>query len=120
MKLLLDEMISSKVAEGLRRLGLAAVALVETASAGTGVPDERLLEWATERGETVVTYNVRDFVHLAREWARSGRRHAGLVLVSSRTISPGDPGALQRSLAAWVQGHAAESFGGIDFLQRAQ
>ena len=73
MKFLLDEMISPTVAQVLRSKGPEALALAETEVARTGFPDPGVLAWAAERGLTLVTYNARDFVPLARAWATEGR-----------------------------------------------
>lgn len=50
-----------------------------------GLPDEQVLELATQDDRILITRNSRDFAPLARRWAEGGREHAGLILVWSFT-----------------------------------
>lgn len=84
-RLLLDEMLSHKIAERLRSEGIDAEAVVERRELA-GASDEATLELATSEARVLVTKNLVDFVPLAQQWAVTGRTHGGLVLVSTKTF----------------------------------
>ena len=83
MKLVLDEHFSPEIARQLRRRGHDVAAARELVT-GTDRTDTELLRRATEDGRAVVTGDVADFVELHRAAVISGRRHAGIVFVSSK------------------------------------
>lgn len=76
--LLLDEMFSREIAAELVKLGHDASAAAADPGL-VGLPDEQILEWATEHGRCLVTENVKDFEVLRRAYAAQGRTHAGLL-----------------------------------------
>lgn len=83
--LLLDEMLSPRLAESLRERDVDAVALV--ADAGLrGIPDDEVRALATEQGRVVVTCNVADFLRLDVSWRAEGRSHSGLALIASASF----------------------------------
>ena len=83
MKLLLDAHLSpTRIGDPLRALGhdvLASVSDVRIAR----LPDRSLLRLAEEKERILVTCDGVHFDLLAREWASTGREHAGLVIVWS-------------------------------------
>ncbi|MDQ1683705.1 MAG: hypothetical protein QOC82_442 [Frankiaceae bacterium] len=85
MRLLLDEMISPRVAEALRTAGHDVVAVAEDPALRAS-PDDALLEQAAADNRTLVTCNVADFARLHAEWHTQGRRHHGLVMVTLRAF----------------------------------
>lgn len=85
MRLLLDEQISAKVAEELRRRGHDAVAVSETELRGSA--DEDVLAWAIADRRAVVTNDIRDFRLLHARHLTMRIAHYGLVLVSGRSHS---------------------------------
>lgn len=98
MRLLLDEMISNQVAERLKGDVVAV-----TADAGLrGLDDPGVFAEAQSTGLVVVTYNVRDFEPMGREWVDAGREHAGLVFVSNATIPQGDLARLTKALDGFL------------------
>lgn len=99
-RLLLDEMISARIAVGLREQGLDVQAVLERQEL-VGGPDEALLELATREGRVLVTKNIVDFVPLSQQWIATGRTHAGLVLISTKTFPEGRDwiGAVAAALA---------------------
>lgn len=102
MKLLLDEQISGKVAERLRKRGHDAVATTdERALRGLGDPD--LFEIAQGQKRVVVTYNRSDFEAIVREYAEAGREHQGLVIVHPTRFPGSDFGRLAASLAKLLE-----------------
>lgn len=44
------------------------------------MPDERHLEYASELHRVVLTFNVRDFARLHKEYLATGRHHAGIIV----------------------------------------
>jgi hypothetical protein len=102
LKLLLDEHISPDVATGLRRRDRVLVVrgMVEWEEGGfLGQEDSACLQQAAAQGLTLVTYDRRTIPPLLKRWAEEGRRHAGVIFVDEKTMSPADIGGLVRSLA---------------------
>jgi hypothetical protein len=54
-----------------------------------GASDESQLEFASASGRTILTTNQGDFVKLYTEWARAGRNHGGIIILTDQRISPG-------------------------------
>ena len=100
MRLLLDEMISPQVAKQLLRLGIDAVTARDRGTLGSG-DDEQLDDAASER-RTIVTYNIADFVALARQYSDDGRAHYGIILISHASIPQRDVGAQVSALASFA------------------
>lgn len=94
-------MLTGAIAEQLRSRGHDVVAVTGD-NAMVGLSDDQILDLATAAGRTVVTANIRDFVPLDRQWRADGRRHGGLVLVSTKTFPQdrGFVGALVSALDA--------------------
>ena len=84
-RLLLDEMVSAKIAVQLREQGHDVQAVLERREL-VGGPDEALLELAAREGRVLVTKNIVDFVPLSQQWAATGRTRAGLVFISTKTF----------------------------------
>jgi predicted nuclease of predicted toxin-antitoxin system len=80
VKLLLDEQISGKVAERLRKQGHDVIAATAD-RALRGLSDPDLFEVAQDQGRALVTYNRADFEAIVRDYASVGREHNGLVIV---------------------------------------
>lgn len=70
-----------------------------------GLEDSEQLEAAVRQGRVLVTYNLRDFIPLSRQWAEAGKNHMGIVLVHFRTVAPGDIGELVRHLSALLEAY---------------
>jgi Domain of unknown function (DUF5615) len=117
--LLLDEMFSDDIAGQLRKQHHDVVAVVADRGL-VGLPDRQILSEAASAGRALVTLNVRDFVALDAEYKTSGRQHAGLVLVSTKTFPQNRslPGAVVDALAAllaWPDGIGPDR---VIFLRR--
>ncbi len=82
-KLLLDEMLSDRIASQLRARGFDVIAVVED-SALVSMPDEDLLAHATADGRCLVTTNISDFAAASTHWHASGRTHHGLIYITNR------------------------------------
>jgi hypothetical protein len=83
VRLALDEMFSPQIAAELVRRGHDVVAVAANPGL-VGLPDEQVLEWATEQGRCLVTENVKDYEALRRAAAAQGRTHAGLLYCGPR------------------------------------
>jgi hypothetical protein len=101
LKLLLDEHISPKVAEGLRRRNDALVVhFVAEWENGEflGRDDAACLTTAAAQGLILVTYDRRTIPPLLKTWAEQGRAHGGVIFVDEKTIPPSNIGSLVRAL----------------------
>lgn len=106
MRLLLDAHVSSRrVGRALRDGGHDVLALDEDIAL-SAVADEEVLRLAAAEDRVVVTYNISDFIRIARRWAEADRHHAGLILVTS---SHSDYGTVLRGVAALMTDHAEQA-----------
>ena len=78
MKFYLDEDLSPKIAERLRKRGIDAVSAIETGN--IQLSDREQLACAARVGGCLVTRNVRHFIVLAQEAIRRHEPHAGIIL----------------------------------------
>ena len=79
MKVYLDEDLSPRIAQALRRRRVDATSAQEVGA--TQLDDSAQLAYATREGRAIVTANVRDFLRLARHAVATNTAHAGIVLV---------------------------------------
>ena len=80
MRLFLDAHVSARrIATALRERHDVRAADEEREL--DGWDDERLLALATEQGQIMVTFNVKDFARITTEWAAASRSHAGCLLI---------------------------------------
>jgi hypothetical protein len=79
MKFYLDEDLSSRIAEILRKLGVDGVSVHEVEM--TGFADEEQLDYAGREGRCLVTFNRNDFIMLTRHYMDSNRPHRGVIIV---------------------------------------
>ncbi|HEY1915237.1 MAG TPA: DUF5615 family PIN-like protein [Streptosporangiaceae bacterium] len=84
-RLLLDEMLSSAIAEQLRAKGHDVLAVVADPTL-VGLPDDQILPHAANTGRVLVTANIKDFMPLDARYRAASQAHAGLVLVSAKTF----------------------------------
>ncbi len=100
LRLLLDEHISPKVAEGLRRRAPSPVHALANWEGGNflGQDDNACLMEAARQRLTLVTYDRRTIPLLLKTWAESSRTHGGVVFVDEKTIAPADVGGLVQAL----------------------
>lgn len=122
MRAWLDEMIPSRVARELRRLGYDVEAVQEPQHRWAwALEDADQLEVATRQGRALVSYNIRDFVPLSLQWAEAERVHTGILVIHVHTIAQHDVGALVQSLARFLDAHPTEDAleGRVEFLTRA-
>lgn len=81
MRLLLDAQLSGRViGRRLREQGHDVVALTERRELER-IQDPDVLALAARDSRVLITHNVQDFPDILREWAESGRDHAGCLIV---------------------------------------
>ena len=81
MRLLLDEDLSSKIAELLRKKGLDAVSVHEIGRGG--LSDKSQLEYAASEKRCLVTRNRNDYIILTRQFFAGHKPHKGVLIISS-------------------------------------
>ena len=104
IKLFLDEDVHLALALALRRRGYDVVHAQEVGRKGKS--DAEQLMYAVEHKRCVFSFNVRDFVVLHNEYARSGQEHCGILVLKQRPIGE----TLRRALHA-LQRFSQESIG---------
>ncbi|MBI3362087.1 MAG: DUF5615 family PIN-like protein [Chloroflexi bacterium] len=111
LRLYLDEHIWQGLTSALRNLGYDALHVVEAKR--ESLSDEEQLEFATDQGRAVLTYNAKDFAPMAQLWYEAGRDHAGIVL-SEET----EPGELLRRVKKLLETVSAEEMkNAVRYLQ---
>ncbi len=122
LKLLLDEHISPRVADGIqRKSGEVVVIPISRWQNGNllGQEDALVLREAAEHGLTLVTYDRRTIPPLLKQWAEEGQKHGGVVFVDDRTISPSNIGGLVSALTVfWREARLWDWAARIYFLSR--
>ena len=115
VRLYFDRHIMARLADDLRGRGFDALT-TEEAGLDTAT-DERQLAFATEEGRAILTYNIRDFAPLHRQWLAAGRPHAGIIV--SRQLGSRQYGLLlQRMLRLLDQFTAEEMTGNLVHLEQ--
>lgn len=82
MKFYLDEDLSPRIAERLRKKGIDAVSAFEVGN--VQISDQRQLAYVPREDRCLVTRNAWHFIFLAREAIRRQEPHAGIILSSPR------------------------------------
>jgi len=100
MRLYLDEDMSSRVAQALRERGHDVISSHEVGN--DGLSDEEQLQYATEQGRHLVTYNCRDYIVLADCWYRLGRHFTKILLMRESRYPRHDIGAQVRALEEFL------------------
>jgi Domain of unknown function (DUF5615) len=118
-RLLLDEMFPRDMADQLNAKGHDVRAVVADPEF-MGLADADVLIGATEAGRALVTANIKDFMPLDARYRASGRSHAGLVMVSSKTFpqSRGHVIAVASALDALLAAVGGIQPGAVVFLAR--
>jgi predicted nuclease of predicted toxin-antitoxin system len=96
LRLLLDEMYPSSIADELRARGHDVVSV--HAAPGRGTTDEEVLDYACEQGRAVVTENVRDYRPMAEARIAAGGSHHGLLFTTEKQWPRNNVGALITAL----------------------
>jgi predicted nuclease of predicted toxin-antitoxin system len=88
VKLLLDEMISARIAERLRADGHDVRAIDESPGL-RGLSDPDVFAHAQQEERAIVTYNREDFRALDREYTSRQHEHHGIVILHPRRFPQG-------------------------------
>ena len=80
----MDEDVYGAVALALRNSGCDAVSTPEAERLGES--DESQLQWASEKGRALVTFNVAHFANLHSVWMERGQHHGGIIVSVQRPI----------------------------------
>jgi predicted nuclease of predicted toxin-antitoxin system len=104
VKLLLDEMLSGRIAEELRQHDHDTLAVEERTNL-RGLSDPDLFAHAQELQRAIVTYNREDFLALDREYQSRERPHHGIVILHPRRFPQGDAslGKLVAALSSFIE-----------------
>lgn len=95
---MLDAHVSGRaIGARLREAGHDVLAICDDRQLN-GLPDPDVLELATRERRVLVTFNIRDFAVILRDWADEGREHAGCILMAGMDHS--EFGAILRTLEA--------------------
>ena len=78
-----DEDVTARLTVLLRQRGVEAISAAEAGM--TGQADEVNLLYATAHRMVLFSFNVRDYVLLARQWALENRQHTGILLSDQYT-----------------------------------
>ena len=73
-----DEDVTNQLAALLRQRGFQAVSALDLGMIQRS--DEEHLTYASEHNLTLLSYNERDYLNLARKWSLEGRSHAGILI----------------------------------------
>lgn len=109
LALLLDEHISPTLAQMLRDRSVDAVAVQHwREGALLSKPDEQLLIEAEKESRILVSYDVATLGQAAQELARNGQEHAGVLLISSKTVRPDAYSRLCDILESFAANHSSD------------
>ena len=81
-----DADVHGELAKQVRGRGFKARSAYEEKQGN--LKDEPQLEYAAQRGWTILTHNSQDFVPLYRRWYAAGKHHAGIIV--SERLSLGE------------------------------
>ena len=90
IKLFTDEQITPALALALRERSYDVISCHDVGRANQRISDHLQLEYATQEGRTILTYDRADFAQLDAGWRRTGRQHAGIILVPSSVNTFGE------------------------------
>jgi predicted nuclease of predicted toxin-antitoxin system len=76
--------------------------------------DREHLDYATQQGRVICTFNVGDFYRLHSEYAAQGKRHAGIILMQQQSLSVGEQ--MRRMLKLIANKSAEEMENWVEFL----
>jgi uncharacterized protein with PIN domain len=116
VKVYLDENLSSEIARLLRDRGVDAISAHEVRRRQAG--DRAQLEFATADDRAIVTADVVDFVHLARQAIAANSHHAGIIVVPA-SFRGDEFEAIADGIHAIVRLYPQGLAGSVIYLQRA-
>jgi uncharacterized protein DUF5615 len=107
-----EDSMSRALIRALAARGIDVANAVDTGRAGQS--DVAHLEYATEVGRVLYSFNVGDFHRLHREWLARGQSHAGMILVPQQVYSVGEQ--MRRILRLSADRSPAEMRDRVEFL----
>ena len=121
MRLLLNAHISPSIARQLQRAGVDAVAARDWHDGNyRTAPDGQILAAASAEERVLVTYDLRTIPLLLKEWAETGQRHRGVILIDEKTLRPSDVGGLLRALQTLANDRGEQDWGDRVVFLRAR
>ena len=111
VKLYLDEDVDPLLARSLQERGFDCISTRDAKNLGSS--DEAQLAFAVGQRRAILTFNIRDFVKLAKTYADSGKRHAGIIVSDHRAFRD----LLRRTLALLHQREISELSNQVLWLQ---
>ena len=119
--LLLDEMFSPLIADGLTRRGVDCLAVAADRMLRTR-PDLKIFEAGLAEGRVVVTSNVRDFESLRRAHHAVAREAPGLIYTCDASFprTRAFVSEMVSALEAAARNHEVARYGGVLWLQPQQ
>lgn len=116
MKYYLDEDISPKIAEILKKHQIDAVSAHDVGM--TQASDMEQLEYASSKGRCLVTRNRNDFIRLTVQFFNDHRPHAGILIIP-HTLPCDNFSLIARAVIKYDSAHSGniKSYG-IDFLKQ--
>jgi predicted nuclease of predicted toxin-antitoxin system len=75
-----DEHVHADLAEMLLKDGYDILTSRDAGNSNRELSDTEQLAYATSQGRVLFTYNIKDFVPLAREWTEIGREYTGIIV----------------------------------------
>lgn len=120
MRLILDIHVPTTIARGLQAEGIdVVVAATWNDGAIRTAADSTILKIATEENRVLVSYDTKTLPPLAKDWWERGPRHAGIILIDSRTFRQDDIGGIVRALRRLVDERGEEDWHDrMEFLNR--
>ncbi len=112
MKFYLDEDLSPRIAERLRKRGIDAVSAHDVGN--VQLSDREQLAYAAREGRCLITRNARHIVVLSREAIARQEPHAGIILCSPR-FRGSEVHAIANALAT-IAKRFSKGLGGYDVL----
>jgi predicted nuclease of predicted toxin-antitoxin system len=108
VRLYLDRHIITQLAVDLREHGYDVLTTQE-AGKDTASDAEQLV-FATAENRAILTFNIRDFAPLHRDWQAAGRSHAGIIV--SQQLGSRQYGVLRRRMLRLLNHFTAEEMVG--------
>jgi len=78
IRLYLDEDVHKRIVTALRLRHFDVISAHETDRLGES--DDRQLQFATEQGRTLLTFNTPHYLQLHHVWLQENRTHAGIIV----------------------------------------
>lgn len=116
MRYYLDEDLSPKIAEILRKQGIDAISAHEAEMMQAS--DREQLEYAVSEGRCLITRNRNDFIRLTVQFFNEHRKHYGILIIP-HTL-PGDKFSLSaKAIIRYDEKHSKEKIEPytIDFIE---